>query len=240
MPRKKSFHVAIIPDGNRRWARTKNLPPWKGHEAGYETLKKTLEKIWDFDVTHFTFWALSTDNLKKREKMELGFLVSLLKTGIQELKESPGFKKENFRFRALGRWKDFIPELARDLEELENYGCAKADRVFVLALAYDGTEENKEMIDAIRRDAFLAAKNDFELTPLTQENIDSNLWSGFMPDVDLCIRTAGEPHLSSGFLMHKMANACLAFPEEYFPDFTVDCLKKEIDKFLSRNRRFGA
>lgn len=233
MDGQKMFHVAIIPDGNRRWAAKSGLPAWRGHEAGYERFRETLSGIWDFGVTHFTFWALSVDNLKRRPKKELDFLVSLLKLGITELRELPQFKNGNIRFKVIGRWKDFIPEVARDVEFLEHATLMRIGGVFSLCLAYDGREEDMRHKDAIRR-------NVPSSLPLTPEICNQYLWSGFLPDVDLCIRTGGEPHLSAGFLMHKMTNAYLAFPEVFWPDFSLECLRKIIEEFCSKERRFGA
>lgn len=229
----ETFHVAIIPDGNRRWAIQNRLPAWRGHEAGYERFRENLSGIWDFGVTHFTFWALSVDNLKKRQKKELNFLVSLLKLGITELKESSQFKKGNIRFKVIGRWKGFIPEIAEDIKFLEDATQMRTGGTFSLCLAYDGTEEDMEHKDAIRKNVPLQL-------PLTPEICNQYLWSGFLPDIDLCIRTAGESHLSAGFLMHKMANAYLLFPAVYWPDFSAKHLKKAIDDFRSKERRFGA
>lgn len=236
---KKPFHVAIVPDGNRRWARARNLPVWMGHEAGYKNLKKILEKIWGLGVTHFTFWALSIDNLKKRDHAELGFLKSLLKTGIRELKESPGFKNKKVCFRVVGRWKDFMPELEADIKELEDATQIYVDRTFTLAVAYDGVEEDYEMIAALRKEAYDMASYGLVLTLLRPEDVDRNLRTGFLPDVDLYIRTAGEPHISSGFLMHKMKNPRLASSRVFWPDFSARHLKKAIDNFHSKERRFG-
>lgn len=230
---KKILHVAIIPDRNRRWAKTRGLPYWKGHEAGYASFKKILTRIWDFEVTHFTFWALSIDNLQKRGEDELRALTRLCKLGISELKMSPEFKSRDVRFKTIGRWKDFFPEFEPDIKELEESSRMRNERTFTLALAYDGLEEDKEQKDAIR-------KNVPPSMPLTPAIENEHLWSGFLPDVDLCIRTGGEPHLSAGFLMHKMANAYLAFPGVYWPDFSPRHLKKIIDDFRSHERRFGA
>ena len=129
--------------------------------------------------------------------------------------------------------KDFFPEFEPDIKELEESSWTRTERTFTLALAYDGTEEDRAQKDAIR-------KNVPPAMPLTPEIENEYLWSGFLPDVDLCIRTGGEPHLSAGFLMHKMANAYLAFPKVCWPDFSPRHLKKITDEFRSRERRLGA
>ncbi|MEK7090334.1 MAG: undecaprenyl diphosphate synthase family protein, partial [Patescibacteria group bacterium] len=177
--------------------------------------------------------ALSIDNLQKRKEGELRFLTQLCKLGISELKVSPEFKSRNIRFKTIGRWKDFFPEFEPDIKELEESSWTRTERTFTLALAYDGTEEDRAQKDAIR-------KNVPPAMPLTPEIENEYLWSGFLPDVDLCIRTGGEPHLSAGFLMHKMANAYLAFPKVCWPDFSPRHLKKITDEFRSRERRLGA
>lgn len=229
----KTFHVAIIPDRNRSWAKKRKLPVWRGHEAGYENFKNTLDKIWGFGVTHFTFWALSVDNLKKREEKEIGFLRTLLRLGVKELRESSEFKKRGIRFRVIGRWQDFVSEIAEDIKFLEETTRMRTGGIFTLCLAYDGREEDLEHKDAIRKNVPLSI-------PLTPEICNEYLWSGFLPDVDLCIRTGGEPHNSSGFLMHKMTNAYWAFPKVYWPDFSEKHLGKVISDFVSKERRFGA
>lgn len=234
MENENKFHIFIIPDGNRRFAKSKRLAPHKGHLAGYETLKNVLKYIWDHNVTHFTFWALSLDNVKKRTPKEIEYLFKILATGAKELKESKEFKKGEIQFRLAGSFKDFVPpKVISKFYELENETKNNAGPVFTLLLAYDGQKEMCETVEAIKRGPNKVEK------PI-EKLILENLQTSFLPPVDLMIRTGGEPHLSAGALMWQMQNAHLYFTETLWPDFSVEELSKAIAEFKDRERRFGS
>jgi len=229
-----TFHIFIIPDGNRRFAKLKGLSSHKGHLAGYGALKNILKNIWGHDVTHFTFWALSLDNVKKRTPKEIEYLFKILATGAKELKESKEFRERKIRFRLAGSFKDFLPpQVVSKFYELENETKYNAGPVFTLLLAYDGVKEMGEAIEAIRQKL---GKTEGQI----KELLSDNLQTGFLPPVDLMIRTGGEPHLSAGALMWQMQNAHLYFTETLWPDFSMEELSKAINDVKNRERRFGS
>lgn len=228
------FHVFIIPDGNRRFAKLRGLVPHKGHLEGYRTLKMILKDIWNYNVTHFTFWALSLDNVKKRTPKEIEYLFKILEKGVKELGKSKEFKEKEIRIRFAGNFKDYLPpKVISKFYELENKTKNNIGPVFTLLLAYDGEKEMCEAIEIIRK------KSDKAEGPI-KELLSENLQTGFLPPVDLMIRTGGEPHLSAGALMWQMQNTHLYFTKTLWPDFSVEELSKAITEFKRRERRFGS
>lgn len=229
-----TFHVFIIPDGNRRFAKQRGLLPHQGHLAGYEALKIILKNIWSHNVTHFTFWALSLDNVKKRTPKEIEYLFKILATGAKELRKSKEFREKEIRFRLAGNFKDYLPpKVISKFYKLENETKNNIGPVFTLLLAYDGQKEMVEAIEIIRN------KSSRDEGPI-KELLAENLQTGFLPSVDLMIRTGGEPHLSAGALMWQMQNTHLYFTETLWPDFGVEELAKAIANFKRRERRFGS
>lgn len=226
-----TFHIFIIPDGNRRFAKSKGLASYKGHLAGYETLKNILKHIWNHNVTHFTFWALSLDNVKKRTPKEIKYLFNILEKGVKELGKSKEFREKEIRIRFAGSFNDYLPsKIISKFYELEKETESNNGPVFTLLLAYDGEKEMCEAIEIIKR------KSDASVKELLSENLQT----GFLPPVDLMIRTGGEPHLSAGALMWHMQNTHLYFTKTLWPDFGVEELSKAIAEFKRRERRFGA
>jgi len=223
-------HVAIIPDGNRRWARARNLPTFIGHKEGAKAAKKIFEKAVELKIPFFTFWGTSLDNVRKREKEEVAFLFELFESYFRELLDDPKIHENRVRVRALGRWRELFPEnLTRTIEEVlkktENY-----DRLnLTVLLAYSGQDE---MIDAIEK---LKMKNE----KITNEAIKSALWTAELPAVDLVIRTGGEPHWSQGFMMWDTADAALHFTETLWPDFAPGDFEKIVRAKEAVERRFG-
>ncbi len=232
---KKIFHVFTIPDGNRRWAKAKGLPPYEGHRQGYEALRSILKNIWSLGVTHYTFWGLSMDNFRNRSPKEIAFLFRLIEKAIDELLSSSEIEKEKISFQIIGRFKELCSKsLKEKIEKLEEKTSVYKDRFFTLLAGYNGDEE---LEDAITR---YSKKICETKSKATWNGIREHLWSSSLPDVDICIRTGYEPHLSGGVLMMQMRDAHLYFPQMHWPDFTIEELAKIIDDFKNRERRFGA
>lgn len=234
--RQKPLHVFIIPDGNRRWAKEKDLRLGDGHAKGYEVFKSLIKEIWGLGVTHLTAWGLSKDNLEKRSKEEIKILAAIFRKTINELLISDEVEKEKLHIRIIGRWKNFFDaNLIEDIEKLEKKTALYqgGDKTLTLLLAYNGDDELEEAIAQ------------FHLREPKEKIVRINsirwlLWTWFLPDVNIYIRTGYEPHLSKGALMMQMQNAHLYFPQMYWPDFTIEELAKIIDDFKNRGRRFGA
>lgn len=235
--------VAIIPDKNRTYARNRGLPPEEGHRIGFSALKNLLPHMWSSDreyaISHLVFWALSSDNLRKREKSELDALKALLKQGIHELQGSPDFNKHDIRLCIAGNLRrgHFSSELSSMIEDAQAKTAARKGPVLTLLIAYDGREELIAMVDRIRRE-----KPWPEL--LTESDLQKRFWTRHLPDIDLVIRTGeSDPHwthTSGNFLPWQFRNAEIYSTPTYWPAFTPEEFDRAMRGFQTRNRRFGA
>lgn len=227
------YHIALIPDGNRRWAKRKNLPPWQGHIEGAKTLEKILKKAWEMKIPYFTFWGSSLDNLTKRPKEEVKVLYSLYEKYFKKLLKEKKIFKEKVRINVFGRWKEIFPKKLREIVERLIEKTKNHERYnLTFLLAYNGTDEMLEAIKKIKKT---------KTEKVTEELLLKNLWTGSLPQVDLVIRTGCEkdPHNSTGFMMWKTAYSQFYFTKTYFPDFTPEEFEKAIKNFEKRERRFG-
>jgi len=228
MDEKIPKHIAIIPDGNRRWARRKGLSLLKGvaKSAGFENIKGLLDSAQDLGVKHITFWGFSTENWRRSEK-ERKFIFDLVSKVSDELRQYA--KKNGVRFRHIGR-KDRLPEkllLALDDFEKETVGN---DRLFLqFCLDYGGRDDVVRGIQRMVQEGRKDMDEDEFLKLLDTRGI---------PDPDLIIRTGGEKRLS-GFLLYQAAYAELYFTDMLFPDFGPDELKAAVEDFSKRKRTFG-
>jgi undecaprenyl diphosphate synthase len=227
------MHIALIPDGNRRWAKKRGFPPWQGHVEGAKNLEKILKKAWEMKIPYFTFWGSSLDNLTKRPKREVQVLISLYQKYFRKLLKEKRIFKEEVRVNVIGKWKEIFPEeLKKIILELINKTKKHDQRFLTFLLAYNGTDE---MLEAIR--AILKKK----IKKINEEILLENLWTGSLPPVDLIIRTGceGDPHNSAGFMMWQTAYSQFYFTKTFFPDFTPEEFEKVINDYLKRERRFG-
>jgi len=218
-------HIGVIMDGNGRWAKKRLLPRGVGHKAGMENMVKLLEGAFDMGVEYFTVYALSTENLS-RPKEELEGLYSLFRNYFTGYINT--LIKKGVAFRAIGD----ISALPRDVVALikgaEERSAVNKGKILNMALNYGSRAE-------IVRAVNIAVENK---QPVTEESFSSLLYTGDEPDPDLIIRTGGEIRLSN-FLMWQASYAELYFTDTYFPDFSVNELKKAIEEYSSRHRRFG-
>jgi undecaprenyl diphosphate synthase len=226
-------HIALIPDGNRRWAKKKGLFPWQGHFEGAKNLERILKKVWEMKIPYFTFWGTSADNLAKRPKEEVGTLFLIFRRYFKKLLFSKEVVKEKIKINIFGKWQKYFPQdlqnlLKRVIEKTKRNG----DYVLTFLLAYNGTEEMLEAIQKIVK----TAKNKVD-----EKLILENLWTGSLPPVDLVIRTGcqGDPHNSAGFMMWHTAYSQYYFTKTLFPDFTPEEFEKTIKGYLKRERRLG-
>jgi undecaprenyl diphosphate synthase len=226
-------HIAIIPDGNRRWAKAHKILVWKGHKKGAERFHEVSDMIFKHPIPYLTFWAASEDNLKKRSGREIQFLVSLLKNWLQKELDEKEFVKSETKFRFIGRWKSILPNHT----ELETLVCRLEEQTnhfkkhnLTILFGYDG---QREMIEAIKQ---LQKRR---ITEVDNASLREALWTGVLPPVDLVIRTGGEPHWSAGFMMWQTANAQFAFTQTLWPEFKRTELEAILEDFSKRERRFG-
>lgn len=229
-------HIAIIPDGNRRWAKRKGISVERGHKIGVETTQKIFDKAVELKIPYITFWAASYDNLLKRSKEEVSFLVGLINEEFQKLLTDAKIQENKIKIRILGRFKEMLPvKTIKIIEKL----MAKTERHNLLSLtfllAYNGTDE---MVEAIKRITKAAKESAIKIT---SEAIRSFLWTKDLPPVDLVIRTGCEddPHNSAGFMMWHTAHSQYYFTKTLYPDFSPEEFEMAIQDFLKRERRFG-
>lgn len=226
-------HVVIIPDGNRRWARSKGLKPWKGHEAGANTMKELIRAARDLGIRELSLWGSSLDNLKKRPLEETREMLRIYSEHFRELFESEELEKEQVRVRIIGRWREQFPApLAKLLSDLEEKTKGYSGHFLNFFLAYSGVDD---MLQAFRS----ASESPLHGKDITEDTVKGWLMSREVSSVDLMVRTGGDAHLSAGFLMWETADAQLHFSEKLFPDFGAEALGEAVREYASRERRFG-
>lgn len=228
-------HVAIIPDGNRRWAREHSLDIFEGHRQGVEAFEEVARHAAEREIKHLSLWGLSLDNLVKRSEKEIVWLFRIFKKEFNKLAESEEIHKRQTRIRVFGRWREEFPEAARQAMERAEEATKHYDKYFLnFFMAYNGTDE---MVQAVQEMVDKARGGTLRVTP---ELIKEHLFTRELPPVDLVIRTAGEPHLSAGFMMWDVADAQLYFTDKYWPDFDAEEFDQALADLAGRARRFGA
>lgn len=229
-------HIALIPDGNRRWARKRNLPSWQGHLEGAKVLEKILKKSRELKIPYFTFWGMSADNILKRPKEEVLFLFKIFQKYFKKILYSKEIEREGVKINVFGKWRKFFPaKLKRVINEVIEKTRNNKNFILTFLLAYNGTDEMLEAISKIVR------KAKKEKAKITEKFLLQNLWTGSLPPVDLVIRTGCEndPHNSGGFMMWQTAYSQFYFTNTFFPDFSPEEFEKIIKDFKKRERRFG-
>jgi len=226
-------HIAVIPDGNRRWARAQGLLPWIGHQHGAQALKQITRDIFDQGIRYFTFWASSEDNIKKRDPLEVAFYFKLIKKAFSDFEKDDYTHTNEIKVDFLGSWEEMFPQdvkevLYRVKEKTKNYS-----RYFLtFLLAYDGRTEMLKALEKISKDS--------PVTEVTPELLKNNLLTKNLPLVDLVVRTGGEPHWSAGFMMWDVADSQLFFTETLWPDFNKIELDQALSNYSLTQRRLGA
>ena len=226
-------HVAIIMDGNGRWANKRGLPRIAGHRSGMATVKRITMAASDIGVKTLTLYAFSTENWK-RPKDEVDFLMKLPQEFLSiELDE---LIKNNVRIRMMG-WKEGLPEhTLRAVEEAEEQTKKNTGLILNFALNYGS---RKEMVNGIKQIAEKVRDGQLKAEDISEETISNSLLSTGLPDPDLLIRTSGELRISN-FMLWQIAYSELAFVDVYWPDFTTEQFYEVLLQYQLRNRRFGA
>lgn len=227
-------HIVIIPDGNRRWAKEKNLNPWDGHSAGAERIEELVREALAMKIENISFWGSSMDNLTKRPLLEKKALLDIYEQYFKRLIDSPEIHENQAKINIFGHWQTQFPD---NLKKILEEGIARTKDYnnynLNFFLAYNGDDE---MLNAIRK---ISSKWGTDSEKITSQVVKENLFTKDLPAVDLLIRTGGEPHLSTGFMMWDLANAQLYFSLKLFPDFTKEDFKIAVDDFIARGRRMG-
>ena len=216
-------HVAIIMDGNGRWAKRKHLPRAMGHRKGVEAVRELVRGLQGTEIECLTLYAFSSENWTRPEE-EVDDLMNLMRKFIKS--DLPEFVANDVRLHILGDWRGLAPDIVEMLEDaLEQ--TAPGSRTLAVALNYGS---HAEIVQAARQ---AAAEGE-----ITEEGIARHLYSADLPPLDLLIRTSGDVRLSN-FLLWQAAYAEMLFLDVLWPDFTPDHLKQALAEFAERERRFG-
>ena len=226
-------HIAIIMDGNRRWARAQGKPAAFGHKAGAKTLEKIVRYANKIGLEYITVYAFSTENWKRAEE-EVSALMMLLQNYLDEY--SKRADSENIRVKILGD----ITVLSQNMQK-SIINCMERTKnntgvTFNIALNYGGRDE---IIKAVKNIATQVKNNEIEIESINEEIIANNLYTAGQPDPDLLIRTSGEIRLSN-FLPWQLVYAEFLFIDKNWPDFTEEDLDNAIIEYQKRTRKFGA
>jgi len=223
-------HVAIIPDGNRRWAKENGKPSMEGHRyAAQTTLPNLINELIRFNIKYFTFWALSTENLVGRSKEELNNLFELTRYFLKN--KTGEFNKKGVRFLAIGDLSKLPEDLQKEIAKVIEVTKNNNKMTFMIGLNYGGRDEIIRAIDKIRN-------SKFEIRNLIKDNFGNYLDTAGIPDPDLIIRTGGEKRLS-GFMLWQSEYSELYFSDLLFPNFSDSELGVAINDYSQRLRRFG-
>lgn len=229
-------HIALILDGNRRWAKRNLILVKDGHYKGADAVENLLDWCEEFDIKIITLYALSAENLNRKD-VELEYLFNLIKTRLEKLYNDQRIHKNKMRVKAIGRVEllpESIMEVLKRLEDVtKNY-----DKHFLnIAIAYGGQDE---LVDAVKKIGSKIIDGKLSVEEINKEEIESNLYTSHLPQPspDMILRTSGEKRLS-GFLLWQSAYSELIFMDVFWPEFRKIDLMRAIRTFQKRSRRMG-
>lgn len=225
-------HIAIIMDGNGRWAKKRFLPRTAGHKAGVETIREVVKECSKLGVKHLTLYAFSTENWK-RPKLEVDTLMTLLSTYLKN--EISELHKNNVKLTAIGQLEDLPKSCVKELDKAMELTKDNTGVNLNLALNYGSRSDIKNSVLDIVKDL---KSGKIDLEDINEDTIKNYLSTKSIPDPDLIVRTSGEQRLSN-FLMWEAAYSEFYFTDVHWPDFNGEELRKAIKVYQSRDRRFG-
>jgi undecaprenyl diphosphate synthase len=231
-PERLPRHVAVIMDGNGRWARQRGLPRIEGHRRGVQAVRATIEECCRLGVGQLTLYCLSSENWK-RPKDELDFLMALLRTYL--VAERAEIMEQNIRFTTLGRREGLPAEVLAEIDENIRVSRDNSGMVLALAINYGA---RTELVDACRALAERVRGGELSPADIDEAAVSDALYTGGMADPDLLVRTAGEMRVSN-FLLWQISYAELWVTEKCWPDFDAELLRQALRDFAGRTRRFG-
>ncbi len=226
-------HIAIIMDGNRRWAKNRGMPVALGHKAGAKTLEKIVRHCNKIGIEYITVYAFSTENWKRAED-EVNSLMLLFQNYIEDY--SKRADSENVKVQFIGDTSAFNSKLQKGMKDCVERTKDNTGVTFNIAINYGG---RAEIIKAVKEISRKVAHGDLKEDDITEELISSHLYTGGMPDPDLLIRTSGEIRLSN-FLPWQLVYSEFLFVEKNWPDFSETDLEDAITEYQKRTRKFGA
>jgi undecaprenyl diphosphate synthase len=231
-PARRPQHVAVIMDGNGRWAQRRHLPRIEGHRRGVASVRRTVEEAARLHLTQLTLYCLSSENWKRPQR-ELDFLMHLLEQYMIE--ERATIMRQNIAVRVIGRREGIPDATLAEMDKTVQMSAANTGTRLCLAINYGG---RGELVDAVRQIADEARRGTLDPAALDEAAIDARLYTAGMPDPDLLIRTAGEMRISN-FLLWQISYAELWVTQRCWPEFAETDLHQAIRDFAARDRRFG-
>jgi undecaprenyl diphosphate synthase len=231
-PDRLPTHIAIIMDGNGRWAARRNQPRVAGHRAGAEAVRATVETSARLGINYLTLYAFSTENWK-RPRLEVDALMSLLKEFLR--KELRSLNDNNIRFRTIGREEGLERSVTREIERARRETAGNTGMLLTVALNYSGRSEILEACKRLLADVMTSARR---IEEITERDIAKYLFTAGLPDPDLLIRTSAEMRVSN-FLLWQIAYSEIYVTETLWPDFRRAELFQAIIEFQKRERRYG-
>jgi undecaprenyl diphosphate synthase len=233
-PKRLPQHIAIIMDGNGRWASRRHLPRIAGHRAGVESVRSTVETAARIHIPSLTLYAFSEENWKRRPRSEVAFLMTLLCRYLKQ--EVPTLNKNNIRLEYIGRQHELPANVQERMKWAREATAHNTGMVLTLALNYSA---RSEIVDACRSLVQTASRNGgLDHLQIDEDAISSNLYTRHLPDPDLVIRTSGEMRLSN-FLLWQVAYAEIHVTPTLWPDFRGVHLLEAIGDYQKRERRYG-
>lgn len=221
-------HLAIIPDGNRRWAKSRGLPTLEGHRVGYKKVKHIGDWCLARGIAHLTIWGFSTENWQ-RSREEVRYLMDLIFQALTD--ETDYYNERGIRLRVFGRRENFSPKIQQAIIHIEQETAKNTNSQLNLCIDYGGRAEILAAVQKLVRDGV-------KPEDITEERLTAATWFADIPAPDLIIRTSGEQRLS-GFLSWSGGYSELLFLDKHFPDFSESDLDAAIAEFHDRERRFG-
>jgi undecaprenyl diphosphate synthase len=232
-PARLPRHVAIIMDGNRRWARARLLPRVLGHHAGMRAVRNVVIAANEIGLAYLTLYSFSSENWR-RDPLEVSDIMGLLRRFIRE--DLAEMHSKNVRLRFIGGRDRVSPDILNMLDEARNLTAGNTGLNLTIAFNYGGQDE---IVDAVRSIAREAKEGTLQPEDVTRDTISQFLHTAGVPDPDLVIRTSGEQRLSN-FLIWQSAYAEFVFTETLWPEFNKQSLTDAIEEFAQRERRYGA
>lgn len=225
-------HIAIIMDGNGRWAKSKGYPRFAGHKEGVNAVRQITEKCGEIGVNHLTLFTFSSENWN-RPKAEVTALMTLLSSTLR--KEIKNLDKNNVRFTTIGDINKLPKKAQKEIEESIELTKTNSGLNLILALNYGGKQE---ILNATKEIAKEIQNGTINLEDINEDSLNNKLYTHNIPDPDLLIRTGGDYRISN-FMLWQLAYTELHITQKFWPDFDGNDLMKVINEFNSRERRFG-
>lgn len=228
----RPLHVAVIMDGNGRWARARGMPRSLGHREGAKAVRRAVEAACDLGVGYLTLFGFSSENWS-RPAQEIGDLMELLRFYLR--REIAELHNDGIRFQVIGDRRKLSPDIVTLIENGERLTAGNTRMVLTIALSYGGRHE---LTGAVRRIAEDVAAGRLDPASIDEETLEARLDTAGMPDPDLMIRTSGEKRISN-FLLWQIAYSEFVFLDVLWPDFGRAHLEQALDEFARRDRRYG-